>query len=172
MPSRVDQNLKVLSVKQRKKELVKMTEQQRTVVRLSYYKRLVCILKFKKGYLAAIICYILLISVVLVIVSCPSVITSLFFAGHSISTIAGIFLLFIYVALILAFLLKMTINFYMKPQYRDIVVSHDNRKDCILTPEAIAYFEKIISKDEEVTSESQEKDPFDISVSTKFLTVV
>ena len=150
-----------------------MTEQQRTVVRLSYYKRLVCILKFKKGYLAAIICYILLISVVLVIVSCPSVVTSLYLSRHGVSTLAGILVLFIYVALILSFLLKMTVNFYMKPQYRDIVVSHDNRKDCILTPEAIQFYENIItSKDEDVTSESQEKDPFDISVSTKFLTVV
>ena len=148
-----------------------MTEQQRTVVRLSYYKRLVCILKFKKGYLAAIICYILLISVVLVIVSCPSVITSLYLSRHSISTLAGISLLFIYVALILAFLLKMTVNYYIKRQYREIVVSRDNRKDCILTPEAIAYYEKIIaSKEDEVKSESQ--DSYDISVSTKFLTEV
>ena len=67
----------------------------------------------------------------------------------------------------------MTINFYLKPKYRDIGISNDTRKDCILTPEAIACFEYIIaSKEDEVTSESQEKDPYKISVSTKFLIMI
>ena len=147
--------------------------EERSVTELSYFDKLVLILKFKKGCLQAVFSYLSIILIFSLVVSWPSVVTVLYFNGNSLLVIAGISLIIITAAIVWALLLrKILVDSFRRPS-RSLNVSFNNKKECALNPEAIKFYENIIaSKDDEIESESLGNDPFDISVPTKFLTVV
>ena len=156
-----------------------MSEREETsITELSYFDKLVLILKFKKGCLEAIFSYLSIIIIFSLVVSCPSVVIVLYFNGDSLLVIAGISLTIITAAVVWALLLrrilidsKLKVN---KRSNRNLVATYIKTKyACVLTPDSIAYFENVISsKDDKIESESQGNDPYDISVPTKFLTMV
>ena len=150
-----------------------MTQQllEESIVQLSAFKRLICMLKFKKGCFAAIFCYISLLSVCTIIVSWPLMVDTLYLEGHSIYTIIVVSLLFVLGAVVWSMLLQMMLIHYFKTSNRNVSVSFRNQTVATsLTPEAIQFYEDIIaSKDGIVTP--QGNDLYDISVPTNFLTV-
>ena len=148
--------------------------EERSITGLSYFDKLVLILKCKKGCLEAIFSYLSVILIFSLVLSWPTVVIVLYFNGDSLLVVAGISLMIITAAVVWALLLrKILVDSFRRPS-RSLTVLYNKTEDPhVLTPEAIAFFEKIIaSKDDKVKSESQENDPYDISVSTTFLTVV
>ena len=144
---------------------------EESIVQLSAFKRLICMLKFKKGCFPAIFCYISLLLICFFIISWPLVVATLYLAGDSIYTIIGISLLFVAGAVVWSMLLRVLLSHYFKTSNRSASVSFRNQTvSTSLTPEAIQFYEDIVaSKDGIVTP--QGNDLYDISVPTNFLTV-
>ena len=148
--------------------------EERSITGLSYFDKLVLILKCKKGCLEAIFSYLSVILIFSLVLSWPTVVIVLYFNGDSLLVVAGISLMIITAAVVWALLLrKILVDSFRRPN-RSLNVSFNKREVVsVLTPEAIQFYENVIaSKDEEVESEPQGNDPYDISVSTKFLSVV
>ena len=144
--------------------------EERSNRELSYFDKLVIILKFKKGCLEAIFSYLSVILIFSLVVSCPSVVIVLYFNNDSLLVIAGISLIIITAAVVWALLLRKILVDSFRRSNRSLNVSFNNKKDSVLTPEAIKFYENVIaSKNEEI--ESKENDLYDISVPTKFLTM-
>ena len=144
---------------------------EESIVQLSDFKRLICMLTFNKGCFAAIFSYISLMLICSIIVSWPLVVAILYLAGDSFYTIIGISLLFVTGAVVWSMLLQMLLSHYFKTSNRSASVSFRNQNVATtLTPEVIQFYEDIIaSKDGIVTP--QGNDMYDISVPTNFLTV-
>ena len=151
-----------------------MPDQERILIQLSYYRRLVALLSFKKGFCAAINCYVSLLLMVTIIVSWPLVVTFLCLEGDSSYAIAGISFVFLTGAVVWFMVLKTMLEFYFTASVGNLAVYYENKtNECKLSPEAVKYYENVIaSKDVVMTSESKGKDPYDISVPTRFLTAV
>ena len=132
------------------------------------------ILKFKKGCLEAVFSYLSLILIFSLVVSWPSIVIVLYFNGDSLLIIAGISLIIITAAVVWTLLLRKILTDTFRRPSRSLNVLFSKRKDvCVLTPEAIKFYENVIaSKDDEIESESQGNDQYDISVPTKFITMV
>ena len=150
-----------------------LDREERSITELSYFDKLVLILKFKKGCLEATFSYLSIILKFLLVVSWPLIVIVFYFNGDSLLVVAGISLIIISAAVVWALLLrKILIDSYRRPS-RSLNISYNNKKVCVLTAEAITYYENIIaSKDHEIESESLGNDPYDISIPNKFLTVV
>ena len=151
-----------------------MPDQQRVLIQLSYYKRLVALLLLNKGFCAAVSCYISLLLMVTVVVSWPFVVTFLYLQGDSAYTIVVVSTAFLTGAVVWFMLIKTLLDFYFTASIGSATVSYENRTNvCKLSPEAIQHYEIMIaSKDGVMTSGSEGKDPYDVSVPTKFLTAV
>jgi len=148
--------------------------EERSITGLSYFDKLVLILKCKKGCLEAIFSYLSVILIFSLVLSWPTVVIVLYFNGDSLLVVAGISLMIITAAVVWALLLRKILVDSFRRANRSLNVSFNKREVVsVLTPEAIQFYENVIaSKDEEFESEPQENNPYDISVSTKFLSVV
>ena len=106
-----------------------MTQQllEESIVQLSAFKRLICMLKFKKGCFPAIFCYFFLLFVCTIIVSWPSVVATLYLEGHNIYIIIVVSLLFVVGAVIFSMLLQMMLSHYFKTSNRSVSVSFRNQ---------------------------------------------
>ena len=144
---------------------------EESIVQLSDFERLICMLKLKKGCFAAIFSYFSLLLVCTIIVSWPLMVATLYLEGHNIYIIIVVSLLFVGGAVIFSMLLQMMLSHYFKTSNRSVSVSFKNQNVATsLTPETIQYYEDIIaSKDGIVTP--QGNDLYNISVPTNFLTV-